>query len=461
MNIKFESPGFIVGAERSGTTLLSAIINRHSQVCITPETKFFQYLYGYRRGLKGFQKDWPASLDSIMHKMKHTPDWQPSSKEIIQRINNASEAPEISEFLKALGDSIAETRNKELWIEKTPNHIRYLKQIRHFFPDAPIIHLVRDGRDVAESHSRMEWQKGSYFNCLMEWKDGIRKAEKFMVSDKRFETIRFEDLIGHTDKTVRSICEFLGIEYEPGMLVADGSESNLIESGMKHKELIKEPINTDKLKVWQKILPVENQQLATMMISDDLKRWNYENSYPISRLAIRIWTSIGLHNRAQASGYDQMMLQLFRSRIQIKVTGICSINERLPEEMAEMYIITRPVREYSDDIRRLSRRILFLYQVIRNFFHLKSRKIPVTWIYHADANMIKRRGRFERCIEWILAFFADCVVCPCNQDNQDKCDFRNAYPKQGLKVLHIDENFFKHLNDRLKLLSNENKITII
>lgn len=455
MNNKFEPPGFIVGVERSGTTLLAAIINRHSQICVTPETKFFQYLYGYRRGLKGFQKDWPASLDSIMRKMKSTPDWQPSFNEIYQRFNNASMAPEIGEILKAIGNSIAEKRNKKLWLEKTPNHIRYLKQIRNFFPNAPIIHIVRDGRDVAESHSRMEWQKGSYFNCLMEWKDGIQKAEEFMVSDKQFENIRFEDLIGDTEKTVRSICEFLGVEFEPEMLEPDGSEHNLIEVGMKHKEFVRGPITADKLMIWKKVFPIEIQQFTTMILGDYLKKWRYENYFRTFPQVIRIWTSIGLHNQTQASGYDQMMLQLFRNRIQIKVTGICSMNEKLPEAMADMFIITRPVREYSDDIRRLSRRILFLYQVIRNFFYLKFRRIKVTWIYHADANMINSRGRFERYIEWILVFFSDCIVCPCNQDKLTKCDFRNAYPKQSLKVLHIEENFFKHLNDRLKFINTK------
>lgn len=174
---------------------------------------------------------------------------QPSSGDLIKGLKNALKEPGIDEIFKALGDSIAKNRNKKLWLEKTPNHISYLKQIRDFFLNAPIIHIIRDGRDLAESLSRMHWQKGSYLNSLMIWKDRIGKVEKFMVSDKKFKNIRFEDLILDPDQTVKSICDFLGIEFEPGMLVPDGSEYNLIESGMKHKELIKKPINTDKLKV--------------------------------------------------------------------------------------------------------------------------------------------------------------------------------------------------------------------
>ena len=166
---------------------------------------------------------------------------------------------------------------------------------------------------------------------------------------------------------------------------------------------------------------------------------------------IRIWTSIGLHNQRQASGYDRLILQLFESRMHIKVTGIFSINEALPADTADLYIIMRPVREYSDDIRRLSQMMIFLVQVVRNFVHLKFRKISTIWIYHGDAKMIRRKGRFEKYIDRVLAFFADCIVCPCCQESQKKCAFTNAYPKQRLKVLHIEENLFTHLNDRLKL----------
>ena len=452
MNNKFEPPGFIVGVERSGTTLLSAIINRHSQVCVIPETHFFRLLYGYRKGLKDFRKDWPASLDSIMSKMDPTPDWQPSSEEILQRLNNASRMPEVSEILNAIGTLVAAKRNKKLWLEKTPGHIRYLNQIRNFFPNAPIIHIVRDGRDVAESNARMEWQKGSFSNCLMQWREGIQKAEKFMASDKQFVNIRFEDLIGDTNKTVKSICEFLGIEFEPEMIVPDGSENNLIETGMKHKEFVKRPITTDKLMIWKKEFPIEIQQFSTMILSDHLNKWRYENYFRTFSQVIRVWTSIDLHNRPQASGYDQVLLQLFRNQIQIKITGIFSIAEKLPEETAEIYIITEPVRKYTGAKRRRSRRIRFFIRAIYNFLYLKSRRIRLIWIYHADAKKIKRTGRMERSIEWLLAFFSDCVVCPCNQNNQNNCDFRSMYPKQSLKVLHIDDKFFKNLNDRLKLV---------
>ncbi|NIP24402.1 hypothetical protein GWN49_04255, partial [Candidatus Bathyarchaeota archaeon] len=37
---KRREPFFIVGFSRSGTTLLASLLNRHSRICVTPETRF-------------------------------------------------------------------------------------------------------------------------------------------------------------------------------------------------------------------------------------------------------------------------------------------------------------------------------------------------------------------------------------------------------------------------------------
>lgn len=449
MKNEFLSPGFIVGVERSGTTLLAAMLNRHSKVCVTPETKFFQLINGYNKGLKSFLKDWPNSLDKIVNKMPPTSDWRPSSDEIIKRLNGDSNAPRINEIFEALGNTIAEKRNKKLWIEKTPHHIRYLSQIRNIFPNAPIIHIVRDGRDVAESKSRMGWQHGSYFNSLLEWKDDIAKAEDFMISDGRFMTVRFEDLITDAYKTVSAICEFLQIEYEAGMLVPDGTEAGLIEMGRNHKELIKKPITKERLQIWKKILPVENQGLATMLVHDHLKKWGYEYYFPTFERALRIWSSVKFYNQTQASCYDQFMLQLFKDGIQIKVTGICSANEKLPDGKTDMYILTLPVRidPYSDNINQPLKLATLLVSVLFNFFCLKLRRIPMVWIYHGN---IKGgwRSRYQKYIDWLIFLFADWVVCPCKEE---RCVLEDRSSRGRLEILHIDENLSRHLCNRLRV----------
>ncbi len=172
----FTPPGFIVGVGRSGTTLLASILNRHPEICVTPETHFFRLVYNYPGGIKNFERRWPYSLKEIMQKMHPTKGWQPNSNIIIERFNSY---PGIAAIFKAIGEDIAAKNNKKLWLEKTPNHIIYLSFIRKLFPNAPIIHIVRDARDVGLSLLRMKWASNSYLENLLHWKRCICLSKDF------------------------------------------------------------------------------------------------------------------------------------------------------------------------------------------------------------------------------------------------------------------------------------------
>lgn len=158
--------GFIVGVPRSGTTLLSAILNRHSSIAVTPETHFFRILFddpiirqAMLDDLASGLRQYFDRLDSIRRDKNEA--WAPSVAEIIS-FCNGDHRPE--NVFSALCRLLAKPKNDTLLIlEKTPSHLLHTDAIRKFFPKASVIHVIRDGRDVASSLSHVYWSTDDHF----------------------------------------------------------------------------------------------------------------------------------------------------------------------------------------------------------------------------------------------------------------------------------------------------------
>ena len=92
--------------------------------------------------------------------------------------------------------------DKPRWGDKRPYYIKYLKQLLALFPDAQIIHVVRDGRDCIASLLKMRWWKEDLVYSIFNWQEAIRKGKQAsrVLSEEQFIEIRYEDFITHTGK---------------------------------------------------------------------------------------------------------------------------------------------------------------------------------------------------------------------------------------------------------------------
>jgi len=137
------------------------------------------------------------------------------------------------DFLRILMDTIAKKQNVERWAEATPLHTLYLPTIKKLIPDALILHIIRDGRDVAVSLKRTSWIKPFFWDrkrglvtCGIFWQWIVSKGRKYgreMGAD--YKEIRYEDLVVDPKKTLAAISEFIGqdLDYDRIQNVALGS----------------------------------------------------------------------------------------------------------------------------------------------------------------------------------------------------------------------------------------------
>ncbi len=282
--------GFIVGVGRSGTTLIAALLNRHPEICVLPETGFFVHLRGLPGGHQGLADDWPDSMHALAEKMQRnaTPTWNPRET---ARILTAKlpQFPGIRDLFQDFCATIAQVCGKTnvKWIlEKTPDHMLCAAEIQSLFPDSPLLHIIRDGRAVAESRSRMTFlppdRRDLEFNIL-DWAWRMREIRPLLARHDKLIEFSYETLVRHPQRTLHTLLDFLYLDYDSDLLQPQGNEDHLIEIGMRHKDGVKRTVDPNLAEAWRSRIPPERQKQLEHLAGKQL----HELNYPLHHLRLK------------------------------------------------------------------------------------------------------------------------------------------------------------------------------
>jgi hypothetical protein len=104
--------------------------------------------------------------------------------------------------------------------DKTPEAINAIRLLGQLFPEARFIHMIRDGRDVAISHLNVETGIRNVGEVAMTWKEQIERAQRDggMLGADRYREVRYEELIDDPERILRSVCDFIELQFHPRML---------------------------------------------------------------------------------------------------------------------------------------------------------------------------------------------------------------------------------------------------
>jgi hypothetical protein len=129
-----------------------------------------------------------------------------------------------SDFLRIVMDAVAQKQGVDRWIDSTPTNIPHLLRIKKDFPDARVVHIVRDGRDVALSLDKRGWSRPlpwdrdrSLLAAGLYWEWIVRKGQKLSLSLRpNYIEIKYEDLVAKTQATLAQLANFLqhDLNYE-------------------------------------------------------------------------------------------------------------------------------------------------------------------------------------------------------------------------------------------------------
>jgi hypothetical protein len=274
-------PVFVVGAPRSGTTLLAAMLSAHSRMMCGPETQFFTHLPRRRAARPPAAPAWPREAVDFVASL--TINGQPvvdafgiSIREVEEYLR--TRPPSWAAALESIVATFARAHGKPRWVEKTPNHLLELATIRREFPGARVVRIVRDPRDAALSMRQLPWTSDHVLPNLHLWEEWDRSSWQFFESDALSRTVRYESLVEDPRRELGGLCDFLGECFEEGMLDTSATGPALAARGESWKETVKGPVNARRTGVWRRELDPSLHRLAELVCADGLRRYGYPAS---------------------------------------------------------------------------------------------------------------------------------------------------------------------------------------
>jgi len=194
------NPYFLIGAERSGTTLLRLMLDAHPLISWTPE-------FGYAVGHITSQNSWP-DVDNYA-------DWLATDRVFLATGFCVDRSLDYPSLIK----SFLTQKQGDLPIIGATCHVHYDRLLR-LFPKAKFIYLLRDPRDVARSNIGMGWS-GNVWTGVNRWIEAVNLWEKVkqkLEKETSYVDVKFEQLIVSPEETLSAICNFMNINYDSKMM---------------------------------------------------------------------------------------------------------------------------------------------------------------------------------------------------------------------------------------------------
>jgi hypothetical protein len=277
-------PFFIVGNDRSGTTMLRIILDRGPDAAIPPESMFLTDVT-IPTGTRGAAATTPsgtpdaAAWEALMEEVWHHPKvrlWElPGPAPAVPPGLAPADAARF--VLGAPFAAYARKHGKPRWGDKTPHYVHHVDQLLEIWPDARFVVLVRDGRDVALSLRSMPFGPNNAWAAAQWWARGIRAGAAAQARHPdQVLTVRYEDIVSDPAARVAAVCAFLELDYSDDMLdLAHADRSKIVADQTSWFPTLFEGINTRAVARWPREMPVRDQAVFAALARDELAQLGY------------------------------------------------------------------------------------------------------------------------------------------------------------------------------------------
>lgn len=209
---------FIVGCERSGTTLLRLMLDAHPQLAIPPESYFIVDLARRRRRYEGDSGAFDAegfALDLAANRWFTS--WQLTQDSLAEALEGVTD---FAQAIRRTFEAYAREQGKARYADKTPAYVRHIRVLADVLPDARFVHLIRDGRDVAMSLAEVSWGPGDPLEAALQWDERVRRGRiaGWELGAHRYLEVRYEDLVARPEPTLREVTAFVELPFDPALL---------------------------------------------------------------------------------------------------------------------------------------------------------------------------------------------------------------------------------------------------
>lgn len=283
---------FVVGCDRSGTTLLRLMLDGNPQLAIPPESHFV--LPALRWTPDPERRPDLVLLRDQLATSEWFDRWDLPLVEVEREWRNHPPG-DLSQALRAVFRCYARRQGKELVGDKTPWYGTGIPTLAKAFPDARFVHIVRDGRDVALSFLDRDFPPHTLPHAVKRWRWRVLTASAAGVAlgGKRYCEIRYEDLLDDPERVLRELCTFLDLEFSSQMLQYTERGRDVIRDYPQlHRHLVKPP--TKGIRDWRTAMSAGDQDLFEALAGDVLSRYGYPLKGPPAALNARVVLALRL-----------------------------------------------------------------------------------------------------------------------------------------------------------------------
>jgi len=275
-------PIFIIGCGRSGTTLLRELINQCEDIFVLKESAFIPYLYKQRKDYGDFstaeyRERFISDLKSFKRTSKDTAIdiFEMNEDQLKEKLEEVAPT-NYTGALHKLFEATARNNNAVYWGDKTPLYTSYIPLISELFPNARIIHLIRDPRDVSKSIKSAGWSP-TIKGAAKIWKKQVSKGLEGRKLDINYYEMKCESLLINPTKELDKLFDWLGIECEENLVEKYEKRGKGVDQNFKTmRELIGKPIQKSRAYSWKKNMKIADIAEVESVAEAEIKKVGYE-----------------------------------------------------------------------------------------------------------------------------------------------------------------------------------------
>jgi len=251
------TPFFVVGSDRSGTTMLMMMLDAHPHLGVARESWFLIELMR-ALPLKGeLSRENIQSAYEIISRHRRWRNWEIPDA-VLQNCLDSLQKPDLATLIEAVFRLDERLAGKPRWGDKTPAYVLEIERLREVFPDARFIHIIRDARDVCVSLRKVKWHGPTVVHMAKYWRRhveaGIRAGQR--LGDDVYLQISYESIVADVEGSLEAICRFLEIPFDRGLLSWHERAAEMTaDKPMQFQSKIHRAPRPEDLERWKRELP--------------------------------------------------------------------------------------------------------------------------------------------------------------------------------------------------------------
>ncbi|MBA3316610.1 MAG: sulfotransferase [Gemmatimonadales bacterium] len=280
-----QTPFFVFGCPRSGTSLLTRMLDRHPNLAIPYESHLYNQVYPSVRGYRGLDRpERRRRLVAQILRTEHLKKWipPPSLTDTLAAITRSDFHGVVEGLMNGWTSGVGKSR----WGEKTPQHTLYWRTVLEGFPASKIVHLTRDGRDVALSYRAAPFGPKHVYHLALRWVQYLRAAEaaQAALGERAFLLVRYESLLENPEGELKRVCAFLDEEFTPEMLDFY-SGAAAYPTDQRNEDNLRRPLLTDNTEKWRTEMSARELRIFESIAGAELERYGYTRAVPNARIS--------------------------------------------------------------------------------------------------------------------------------------------------------------------------------